>query len=186
MKLVLLLLVVVAATACAAPVADVGPLSIDAGDATAIVEACGKGPIAGYSYCRFTEGALTTGEILVHVPAGPLSSVLFVGPDGEGKLIVESAGKTPVVMRWDQLLKSPTFLRAHRGFWIVLVRTTLTDGTFVVAEGEIRVRVLAEGYQSLDGSWEPSQCAWRWPLKTLRGPGEGCLTLAGRTSVRLP
>ncbi len=188
MRLFFLLLV-----ACAARVSnvDTGPLSLVSNDPTGIVAGCGQQATVGYVYCRKTAGDDTTDALLEFAvppavcPLAACSSLVILSPTGAPALRLDAPkGQTSITVKWSDLTGTPTFTADARGFWPFVLTVHWTDSSGnpqeTVTDGEVRLRVLAKGYQTLGDGWSPSSFAWQWTA----GAHEYGMTTAGRVQTR--
>lgn len=148
-------------------------LAVESNDKTVVIDGCGNQPAVGFTYCRKREGDPTTGTLTLYAPptrcrTAPCASFLLFFPDGSPSLGFEmKSGQTSQKVEWRELTKSDSFQKDMRGFWPVLLKwkwISDQDGQEYesIAEGEIRLRVLARDYLPLDAvKWDPN-FAWKW------------------------
>lgn len=183
----LLLMVIIAAVACAIP----GAVKVDevmaqqslrdatqAGDTTLIVSGCGHQPIQGFTYCRVPEGDATAGfRVSIHMPlaqcmpedrGGPRACItLYVlGPNGFETSFDVPRGTLVLEKTLGELLGTQTFTRFDRGLVNLLaeIRWVDPEGNQRVsyAEGEVRVRVMARSYDTQKNLRFSENVVWRW------------------------
>lgn len=156
-------------SACAAAVDDAGPYALEAGDPTALLSGCGEVASVGHIYCRFPEGWMPSGEIVVSFPASRCGepvcgSVMIYGPDGARVVNRPIEPETTyAIIPWRSLVGDQPLERHRRGFWPVVARWRWlnADGLVeeTIVEGEIRLRVHAGNYRPL-GAGDAAR--WRW------------------------
>lgn len=164
-------------------------LAAEANDATVIIEGCGSQPMTGYGYCRMREGDPTVGEILVSVPpvdcaAETCAQVTVFFPDGSPSVAYQvPKGQTKIAVKWSELTKGSVFEKNHRGFWPILMRWKWIGPDKreyeSLAEGEVRLRVLARDYLPLHELHEDENFVWKWTVM----PDHFRMSTAGRASV---
>jgi|GEM_PF-4521062 len=157
-------LLLVLASCTHVPIIDGSMSSLMANDTTAIIQIDGPGcvsdPKVGWAYCRKAEGAITNRDVITFY--GPKSNcsrefcvdIQVMWPTGEPALHISiPADQLSVSTSWDRLTKKELFDKNDRGWWLVFINHYWLDGSGVeqetVQEGEIRLRVMAEGYTPL-------------------------------------
>jgi hypothetical protein len=189
MRYAFFLLAALISASCGSIVIDPSANAAESNDTSVIIEGCGNQPISGYTYCRRPEGQMTDRDVLTfHVPVSNCDedscvTLTFFGTAGEivRRYDVQKE-HSRFSVHWSRLTGRNEFTRLHRGLWIVVMdvywkhegvnrRTSL--------EGEIRLRVLSQGYQSLSTAVNPGVLAFRWSV-----PGfDMGYSTAGRSSV---
>lgn len=178
------------ASQCAHKVAlDQSAFAIEANDATVVIEGCGSQPVVGYTYCRFREGAPTTGFLSLLAPNADCNADSCVSfqvffPAGTPALgISVPKGQNRAKLLLKDLVKRDTFQKDDRGFWPVLMSVKFmgSDGNEheMRAEGEIRMRVLAAKYTPLQEVENDPNYVWQWS----EGKTVFKMTTAGRAWV---
>lgn len=178
-KYIILIYLNIALLGCAhaarTPIKDKGMSALEGRDLTALIEGCGNQLISGYTYCRKTEGEAAK-DYLYFV--GPITNckrefcVEFKiyntrGEVAYGDKILKKKNRASVP--WTKLLARETFELGDRGFWPFTYWVYWIDRNgfenVSVAEGEIRLRVLAKEYIPLnevvnDSNFVPSWGFW--------------------------
>jgi hypothetical protein len=144
--------------------------AVEGGDYTALIEGCGNQLVPGYTYCRMTEGDATKKRLWL---VGPITNcereacVFFRFYDNKGEIayagsIPKKSTRTSVF--WSDLVKRDTFQVGDRGFWPFIYEVYWVDADGnehkAMAEGEIRLRVLKEGYIPLHESADDPNFTW--------------------------
>lgn len=169
---------------------DSSALAVEANDFTVFLAGCGNQPTSGYTYCRVREGASTEAQsLIVYVPptACPEEScVLIRFFDLTGQLAYSfqvPRGTTRHSVKWSELVDEATFEKWQRGFWTVVIgwKYIGPDGRVYnsIAFGEIRLRVLDEAYESLNGVHSNENFVWAWS----DGRDQFRMTTSGRAST---
>lgn len=149
--------------------------SMAAGDTAVIISGCGNQPIVGYTYCRITEGLVIDKIIKVHVPPAQCRPegqscvrVTFRTPDGRELSKNVPRGTTEASFSFLELMGHTTAVVGDRGFYPVVMEVNWVDeqgrDRTSAAEGELRVRVLRSGYESLVERAGDASVAWRWSV----------------------
>lgn len=164
----------------------------EANDATVIIEGCGFQPVAGYTYCTPHEGDHTARDFLVlHSP--PIEdcgdndscvSYMIMFPNGHPAIqLAVPKGETRTMVKWSDLTGKDTFDRNDRGLWAVFQIVLWEDGDGairnILSEGEIRLRVIREGYNPLRHAKDSNWFATRWKA----GEWKMGQSTSGRTGV---
>lgn len=159
--IVCLLGLVVANCATARPVTkDTQMGAMEAGDYTALIEGCGNQLVPGYTYCRKLEGSVADENLYFVVPITRCARTDFCAsfkvylPSGEpayGASIPK--GESRAEVPWKTILGRDTFQVGDRGFWLYTYEIHYTGTDFkdyvIYSEGEIRMRVVKQGYTAL-------------------------------------
>lgn len=142
------------------PNKDIGMSAVEGGDFTALIEGCGHPIIAGYTYCRKTEGDAANDNLYF---IGPITNCKrdfcveykLYGPNGEvldGGSLNRKANRKAIP--WSKILGRDTFEINDRGFWLYTYKVYWLDKdgneNTSVSEGEIRMRVIRKEYTPLD------------------------------------
>ena len=151
---------------------DAAMAAIEGGDYTVILEGCGNQPVVGYTYCKVTEGDASGLGLTIHVPPVACKEAQCVFwkvyfPDGSPDLGgAVPRGQTQATLSWKDLIHRDKFWAGDRGFWPISLEVHWidTDGRDRTswAEGEIRLRVLKMGYQSLENVRDDPNFVWAW------------------------
>lgn len=146
--------------------------AMDGGDATVIIEGCGSQPVVGYTYCRVGEGDTSLQSVRLHVPPAQCGQAPCVTwkvffPNGEPTLGGSvPQGQTSVEISWRDLVKKERFSIGDRGFWPILLEVHWVDRDgrerTSFAEGELRLRVMRQGYLPLHEVREDRAYSWQW------------------------
>lgn len=177
MKALLTAFLLLPLIACAGkyPLKDSGMSAVEGKDFTALIEGCGNQMIAGYTYCRKTEGEAATDALYFFGPITNCKRDFCVefkiyGPDGEvvyGNSLPKKSNRAKV--SWKDLLKRETFEVGDRGFWLYRYRVFWLDENknenVSISEGEIRLRVIAKGYTPLNAVISDSNFTWVYRTK---------------------
>lgn len=160
------------------------------GDYTALIEACGDLITSGYAYCRRNDTESAKSDY-VYFMAPPVTCknppcVHLKVFNSAGKLahsISFRKGETRVGASWMTLIKKERFEVGDRGFWPFFYEITFTDQEglerTIKTDGEIRLRVHAEGYFPLDKDPNDRFFKWEWSEDGQRIK----MTTGGRTYV---
>lgn len=143
-----------------------------AGDATIIIEGDSPPPV-GFHFLRFQEHDVVTGSVYLQVPPAECrpegaSCVHWTIRKPDGGSIGDDVprGQTRVTIRVSQLFGSSTAELGHRGPFFILMTVKWVDeqghDRESASEGIIEVRVLRQGYQSLNGTPHDRAFAWEW------------------------
>jgi hypothetical protein len=186
------LFILVACSSCntAQTQPDTSPLvAIEGGDLTALVQGCGNQLVSGYTYCRKMEGDNTNENITFVVPTtkcnqDSCAELKIFFPDGSPTYgYVFKKGETAHRVLWSSLTKKTTFDVDDRGFWPFTYRIKWIDNKGqvreTVTEGEIRLRVLRQGYISLHDVADDMNFVWKFKYDGV----EVKMTTGGRTYV---
>lgn len=170
---------------------DSSVAAFEAGDQTALLVGCGQRAAVGHLYCRFVDGELATGSVVVVVPPvdcpAETCAVVTIWAN-DMRVVLERQipkGQTYVVVPWKTLLGEQPVNANLRGFWPLLVKWAWSDPASgetlqAAAIGEIRVRVHSASYVPL--AYDPSSATWRWRLDGV----DYVATDKGRTAVKEP
>lgn len=143
-----------------------------AGDATVVIEGDQPPPV-GFHFLRFQQGEIATGSVALVVPPAQCR------PEGarcvhwairrpDGQVIGDDVprGQVRVVIAVRDLFGSATAELGHRGPFFVLLTVKWVDeqgnDRESRAEGIIEVRVVSQGYQSLNQTPSSREFAWDW------------------------
>lgn len=137
--------------------------ALAAGDYTALIQGCGLQLNDGFIVCRKQEGDAT--QDLLHFVAPPVEcankdscvSFKILFPDGSNSFGAKiPKGSVDFPVPWTELTHKKTFDKGDRGFWGYSydIQYTGSDGQeyHVFTLGEIYMRVIAKGYDSLHAS----------------------------------
>lgn len=176
MKALLILCILFTMVACSScntahPKPDQEALSaIEGGDLTALVQGCGNQLVSGYTYCRKLEGQNTTEAVVFVAPStkcgqDSCAELKVFFPDGSPSYgYTFKKGETSHRIAWSELTKKSTFDVEDRGFWPFTYRILWVgkDGRQreTVTEGEIRLRVLRNGYVDLHDIASDQNFVW--------------------------
>ncbi len=154
------------------PKIDADMSAISGGDFTALIEGCGNQLIAGFTYCRITEGS-TTDQNLFFV--GPVldcnrdNCIDFKIFNTKGE--VATGGSIPkghqrVAVPWSKLVNRKSFELADRGLWLFTYTLYWQNENdleeVAISEGEIRLRVVAANYIPLNNVGSDANFVWKW------------------------
>ena len=155
-----LTLILLCIVSCSSVVIDRSMGAIDANDTTAIIQGCGNQAIVGYTYCRKSVGDSTQDFLIMIVPQTkcnkpPCAEYKIFSPDLQPIIgdFFSSTSSTAKVY-WNQITGKTTFDQNDLGIFpfeykIRYLNDQNQEGAFYM-QGEIRLRVLASGYQSLE------------------------------------
>ena len=162
-------------------VIDTSIASVKANDLTAIIElqGCGFQPLAvvGYNFCRVKQNTSTIDTKLFFIApiTGAERHVTIYRNSGSPLSYKFPEKKTTIEVPWKDLVNADTF-QAYQDQWYgVMVEINWYDGDEnkrkTLMEGEIRLKVLAEGYTAT-----PQNAAW----KVIRNNHTFKITTSGR------
>lgn len=139
---------------------------------TVPVQGCGHQPIAGFTYCRKTEGYSTKENLTFFAPMvicdkPPCVLLKIYAPNGEPTLsLAFNERETLKNVLWQSLTGSPAFVQSNRGLWLYCLEITFNGPDKIehksIACGEIRLRVLNKDYTPLHNSKSDVNYAWIW------------------------
>lgn len=176
---------------CGSIVIDDSVNAAEANDTTVILQGCGNQPISGFTYCRRTEGPITDQDVIyVHIPESNCDRESCV----EIQVFAPGGTQIPPIfvprdrrlqpMHWAELVGRNEFNRGDKGLWTIGMIIYWKDNEGLerrtAMAGEIRLRVLADGYTSLHQSRGEGPYAFRWDVE---GPYRLGYTTSGRSSV---
>jgi hypothetical protein len=188
----ILVLVLFFSTSCSNVVIDSSVGAVESNDTTATVQGCGNPPIAGYTYCRKSVGDATNDFIVFVAPVTKCNAP----PCAEWKIFDAdlqpiagdffSATTSTAKVYWSTITGKSTFDQNDLGifpfeFKIRYLNNQDQEGSFFV-QGEIRLRVLATKYISLDNTPNDSNFTF---FNTYNGY-QVKMTTAGRSTVVAP
>ena len=142
-----------------------------ANDMTAPVSGCGQQIIAGYTYCRQTENAPTTGVLSFYAPITKCgkescSHGTLYGPDGQPVLGLAFKGTTRQDVSWMTILKSQTFKTGDRGIYLWCLEIEYYGSNDEIKSSkicsEIRLRVVSQNYAPLHQVEHHKNFIWQW------------------------
>lgn len=179
---------------CGSIVIDDSANAAESNDTSVIIEGCGNQPISGFTYCRRSEGQMGDRDtIYIHVPRSncdlaSCAEITIFSPDGTQIptfFVPKNTALYP--LHWSVLLGREQFLAADIGFWMIgmVVHWVDNDGNprRTAMLGEIRLRVLSDGYISLHQSRGEGPYAFSWDVEGRYRMG---YTTSGRSSVWRP
>lgn len=163
--------------------------AIEAGDVTALVQGCGNQLVSGYTYCRKMEGENTSEVVAFVIPSSrcgedSCAEVKIFYPDGSPTYGYQfRKGETIHRVKWSDLTKKNHFDVDDRGFWPYTYRIKWLDfegkQRETITEGEIRLRVLRQGYIPLHEVQGDSNFVWNFKFDNTQVR----MTTGGRTYV---
>lgn len=143
------------------------------GDATALIEGCGNQPIAGFTYCRVSEGDSTDKVLWFLGPPAKCQRkdgcvYVKVWNTQGGLAWGESFSKdaTRISVPWSKLVGRPSFDKSDRGFWTWSLQVFWQDPDgrehLSKATGDLVLRVYSPGYIPLHDVESDPNFTWTW------------------------
>lgn len=169
MKFLVLILAFIL-TSCDSIKIDEAMSAVEGRDKTALIESCGTQLIVGFTYCRVTEGSSANKSIVLVAPITNCSKdscvfYKFFSPNGEiifGGSFPKNSNKIQV--KWSDLVKRETFSAGDRGYWGMIYEIYWNDSEgremVTMSEGELRLRVVKEGYKPLHEVKDDPNFTW--------------------------